>query len=53
MQLVQANGTDYLNYITQTFVSQKSDFVKFIKGIIDLYFKNQTLKTDSAFNKIV
>jgi hypothetical protein len=51
--IVKNNGTDYMNYIESTFVTQKTDFLKFIKGVVDLFFINQTIITDSSFDIII
>lgn len=47
------NGTNYLNYVSESFITQKEDFLKFVKGIVDLFFANQTLITDLAYKNIL
>jgi hypothetical protein len=53
IDIVEKNGTDYMNYIESTFVTQKNDFLMFVKGVVDLFFRNQTIITDSSFNIIM
>lgn len=52
INLVQGNGNNYLDYILTSLSDHKYNLLETLKNVIDLYFQNQTSKTNELLNII-